>query len=75
MCCFDWLYDRLFVRPYVWFAHANRDDFVDFIFSGVAELSRTLNQLLSRTETGKVRWYAASIAIGAVITIAVVVML
>jgi NADH-quinone oxidoreductase subunit L len=72
---FDWLYDRLFVRPYVWFAHANRDDFVDFIFSGVAELSRTLNQLLSRTETGKVRWYAASIAIGAVITIAMVVML
>ena len=26
---FDWLYDRLFVKPYVWLAHLHRNDPVD----------------------------------------------
>jgi NADH-quinone oxidoreductase subunit L len=72
---FDWVYDRLLVHPVVWFAHANRDDIVDLIYDGLAALSRILNQALSGTETGKVRWYAAGIALGAIITIAIAVSL
>jgi NADH-quinone oxidoreductase subunit L len=72
---FDWLYDRLLVRPVVWFAHANRDDVADLIYDGLAGLSRALNRILSGTETGKVRWYAAGIAVGAIITIAIAVSL
>jgi NADH-quinone oxidoreductase subunit L len=72
---FDWLYDRLLVRPFVWFAQADKDDAADLIYDGLAGLSRLLNRILSSTETGKVRWYAAGIAVGAVITIAIAVSL
>ncbi len=72
---FDWLYDRLLVHPFVWFAQADRDDIADLIYDGLAGLSRSLNRILSGTETGKVRWYAAGIALGAIITIAIAVSL
>ena len=72
---FDWLYDTFLVRSYVWFAHAAKDEVVDLIYSGIAGLTQRLNRLLSGTETGKVRWYATGIAIGAVIIIAIAVIL
>ena len=36
---FDWLYDRSFVRPFVWIARVNKDDFIDCILrrAGVAQ--------------------------------------
>jgi len=71
---FDRLYDILFVRPFVWLAHVDRNDVFDGISRGVAAGSRALNGLLSRTETGRLRWYAAGITVGAAITIAIVVL-
>ncbi len=68
---FDWLYDRLFVRPWLWAARVDKDDFIDSGVHGLARLSRGLNALLAGTENGKVRWYAAGIAIGAVLVIAI----
>jgi NADH-quinone oxidoreductase subunit L len=72
---FDWLYDRAIVRPYVWLAHTNKRDVVDLIFEAIAWLARAFHRLLSLTQTGQVRWYAAGIAIGAVIVIGVAVFL
>jgi NADH-quinone oxidoreductase subunit L len=72
---FDWLYERLFVRPFVWVARINRDDVIDLAVDGLVSLNRALFRLLSRTETGQVRWYAASIVLGAVIVIGIVVIL
>jgi NADH-quinone oxidoreductase subunit L len=72
---FDWLYDTLFVRPYVWMARTNKQDIVDLFYEGLARLAEVLNGLLSRTQTGRVRWYAAGIALGAVIVIALAVLL
>jgi NADH-quinone oxidoreductase subunit L len=71
---FDWLYDRVFVRPVVWFAHVNKNDFVDAIFRGIAALNAWLNRVLSTTETGHLRWYAASIVGGAIIIVAIAVL-
>lgn len=62
---FDWLYDRLFVRPLVWLAHADRNDVIDRIFDGLAWSTRAGWRALARTETGLLRWYAAGITIGA----------
>jgi NADH-quinone oxidoreductase subunit L len=70
---FDWFYDRAFVRPYVWFARVNKNDFVDLIYTGLAWLNRWFNYVLSLTQNGKVRYYAAGIAIGAVIYVAITV--
>jgi len=71
----DWLYDRGLVQPFVWLARANRDDVVDALYTGIARLSQRANRLLSQTQTGQVRWYAASMAAGAVLTVALVVFL
>lgn len=72
---FDWLYDRVFVRPFLWMARTNRDDFIDLIYGGVAWYSRFFHRGLSLTQSGKVRWYAMGITLGAVITIGLVVFL
>ena len=71
---FDWLYDRLFVRPVVWFARANRADHVDFIYRGIAELTEFSYRELALTETGKLRWYAAAIVGGATLFVVVVIL-
>jgi NADH-quinone oxidoreductase subunit L len=68
---FDWLYDRLFVRPYVWLARADKDDVIDLIYQGIAWVSQALNRALSRTETGQLRWYALGIGAGAILIIAI----
>ncbi len=68
---FDWLYDLLFVRPVIWFAEFDRSDFVDSIYSGLSLLVKGCYRLLSFTETGNLRWYAAAIAGGAVVYIAI----
>ena len=71
----DWLYDRLFVRPVMWFARADKSDRVDLIYDGIAGLCRVSYRGLRATENGKVRWYAAGIALGTAILIAVVLFL
>ena len=68
----DWLYDRLFVRPVDWFARMDKNDWVDSIYSGIAGLCRVAYRVLCVTENGQIRWYVASVALGAVILIAVV---
>ncbi|MBD3225759.1 MAG: NADH-quinone oxidoreductase subunit L [Caldithrix sp.] len=72
---FDKVYDTLFVNPLVWFAKINRNDFIDLIYTGIAGTSREFHRQLTRTQTGRLRWYATGIVIGAIITITVVVYL
>ncbi len=67
---FDWFYDKLVVQPYVWLARINKDDFIDLVYDGIAWLAAAFNRILSPTESGNVRWYAACIVIGAIIVLA-----
>ncbi len=71
---FDRVYDRYLVQPLVGVTQANRNDVIDTAFTGIATACRGLNAGLARTQTGEVRWYAAGIACGAVIAIAVMVL-
>jgi len=70
---FDRLYDKLFVRPFVWLARTNKNDFIDLIYDEVAQWSQAAYRALSDTETGRVRWYAMGIAAGAAAIIAIAV--
>jgi NADH-quinone oxidoreductase subunit L len=54
---------------------ANKDDFIDSIYDGIARLNEVFYGLLARTETGKVRWYMTGIAVGAIVAIAIAVFL
>ena len=70
---FDWLYDRVFVRPFLWVARINKNDFIDTFYTGVARLTEAMYRALRLTQTGKLRWYAACIAVGSVVFLAMVV--
>ncbi len=72
---FDRLYDRVFMRPFLWIARINRDDFIDLIYGGIAWYNGFFHRALSLTQSGKVRWYAMGITIGAVITIGIAMLL
>jgi NADH-quinone oxidoreductase subunit L len=71
---FDWIYDKTFVQPFIWTAQINKSDFVDAFYTGVARLAQLSYRGLSLTETGRVRWYAAAMAAGSVLFIAMVVL-
>jgi NADH-quinone oxidoreductase subunit L len=71
---FDWLYDLLFVRPYQWLARANRADVLDWLPAGLAGFAVVSHRLLSRTQTGEVRWYVAVLTFGVVILVAIMVL-
>lgn len=69
---FDFLYDLILVRPFAFIARLNRNDFIDHFFSFVAWVNMTFNRLLSLSQTGKLRWYAAVIGTGAAVLIVLV---
>jgi NADH-quinone oxidoreductase subunit L len=72
---FDWLDNEFIVRPFVWLANLDKDDIVDLLYQGIAWLSRGAHRILSRTQTGQIRWYAVGIVIGAVVMVGLVVFL
>ena len=71
---FDCLYDWVFVRPFKAIAMANRRDFIDKFFTGLAALARYGNIGLSATQTGRVRNYVAGIVLGAIVVAAIVML-
>jgi NADH-quinone oxidoreductase subunit L len=72
---FDWLYGALFVHPLVWIARVNRADFIDAFYGSLAWLCRFLNRNLILTQNGQVRWYALGLVAGAVVILAMVILL
>jgi len=71
---FDWLYDRVFVRPIRWLAHAGRADVVDYVPRGIAWLNLAAWRGLSAGQTGRLRAYVAVAGFGVVLVLAVVVL-
>ena len=67
----DWLYDRLFVFPYVELAKLNKKDFIDSIYNGTATLTRYLHSMVSETQTGQLRWYTMTMALGVLLVISI----
>lgn len=70
---FDWIYDKLFVKPYLLISHILRKDPVDRSIGLIPRLARGGHVAMSKTETGQLRWYTASIAVGAVLVLGAVV--
>jgi NADH-quinone oxidoreductase subunit L len=70
---FDALYDVLVVRPYGWIARVNKADGFDSLYTGLANLVTNLHRSLVRTQSGRLRLYAAGIAAGAIVALAIMV--
>jgi NADH-quinone oxidoreductase subunit L len=69
---FDALYDRVFVQPVLWLARVNSSDEVDSVFTGFGTAARSVNRLLTTTQTGSLRWYASGLAVGSAVFLIVV---
>ena len=69
---FDWIYDNLFVKPYLLISHLLRKDPVDRSIGLIPRMARGGHVAMSKTETGQLRWYTASIAMGAVLVLGAV---
>ncbi len=69
---FDWIYDRLFVRPFVFLSRIARNDPLDGAMNLVPATLSGLNTLATATQNGNLRWYAAVAGAGLCLLIAVV---
>ena len=72
---FDALYDWTIVSPYVWLARIGRNDVVDLFYHWIAWMNQVGYRAVSATQTGRIRSYAAGLAIGAVFVIGLVVII
>jgi NADH-quinone oxidoreductase subunit L len=68
---FDWLYDRLLVRPFQWLTQKSKSDVVDVPVRGLGQVTVLGYRTLRRAQTGHVRWYAMGIAMGTIAILAI----
>jgi NADH-quinone oxidoreductase subunit L len=68
---FDWFYDKLLVRPFQWLTRKSASDLVDGPINGLAQVTVLGYRALRLTQAGRVRWYAAGLAMGTVATLAI----
>ncbi|OAT35794.1 NADH-quinone oxidoreductase subunit L [Proteus myxofaciens] len=71
---FDALYDVLFVKPFKGMAWLIQNDPVNQFFNLFGCLFKGANKGLSFSENGLARWYAASLGLGAVLIIALLLL-
>ncbi|THG82098.1 NADH-quinone oxidoreductase subunit L [Pseudomonas sp. A-1] len=72
---FDWLYDKLFVQPYLLLCRLLNRDPVDLSIGLLPLLARGGHFALRQSQTGNLRWYATSIVGGAVFVLAALLLL
>ena len=71
---FDALYDALIVRPFTALARLNKDDAVDLLYTLTVVVARAMHRLTALTQTGRLRWYAANMALGLVLILLLAVL-
>jgi NADH-quinone oxidoreductase subunit L len=71
---FDWVYDKLWVKPYLFATRLLGKDPMDRMMNLPAVLAQAGHQLLAWTVTGKLRWYAASMGMGAALILALLLL-
>lgn len=71
---FDWLYDKVFVKPYLGIAKLLQSDPLNSLMNLPAVFSRWGNRGLAVSENGQIRWYIASMGVGAVVVLALLIL-
>ncbi|GBU12259.1 NADH-quinone oxidoreductase subunit L [Enterobacterales bacterium] len=72
---FDWLYDMIFVKPYLAIAKLLQRDPLNSMMNLPAVLSRLGNRGLTLSANGQTRWYVASMGLGAVVVLALLLVI
>ena len=69
---FDWLYDKLFVQPYLWLCRVLGRDPIDQSLGLVTWSAQRGHRLSAKAQTGQMRWYAVSIVGGAALVLGII---
>jgi NADH-quinone oxidoreductase subunit L len=72
---FDWLYEQTVVRPYRFLSRVVGSEPLDWLYRGIGDLAVVVHRLLSLIQDGRIRRYAAGVALGAALILALVVLL
>lgn len=72
---FDWLYDKVFVKPFLGISWLLKCDPLNSLMNVPAVLSRLAGRGLVVSENGYLRWYVASMSIGAVLVLGLLMLL
>ncbi len=72
---FDWLYQRLFVKPYLGIAKFIQPDYLNSLMNIPAVAARWGNRALAVAENGQLRWYVASMSVGAVLVLVLLLLI
>ncbi len=70
---FDKVYDFLFVKPVVWLSEIDRNDIVDQIYKFIARSTEFMHTMISKVQTGRLRWYVLFIAAGVVVILTLMI--
>ena len=65
----DWLYDRVFVRPYYRLSGIMVNEPIDAIYGLIVAINQTFNHWLAESQTGRMRWYVASMVFGLILVL------
>ncbi|WP_456269007.1 NADH-quinone oxidoreductase subunit L [Kushneria sp. AK178] len=71
---FDWLYDKIAVKPFLFITRLHRRDWVNSLMNLWPGLALMVNGLLSDTQNGRLRWYAAVMTGGAIVMLVLVLL-
>ncbi len=71
---FDALYDVIFVKPFLFIGRLLKADPIDKTWYVLPKLASTGNKILSATQTGSLRGYAASFGLGMAVLLVLVMM-
>jgi len=67
---FDALYNAILIRPFVYVATLNKGDLVDKFYAFIVSIVDFFHRVLAKTQTGVLRWYLMSVVIGAILILA-----
>lgn len=67
----DRLYNSVLVSPYIAIANAMRGEWLDKIYYGVVSICVGSHQLLSNSQSGKIRWYLISMVFGLIVLVSI----
>ena len=68
---FDWLYNGLFVWPFVRLATVNKNDVADRLADGMVAITNYFHRAFAWTQSGIMRWYMMGIVIGTIMVVTI----
>jgi NADH-quinone oxidoreductase subunit L len=65
----------MLVKPFIFISKINKSDITDKLYTGMAAATGEIYKLLSKTQSGSLRWYIMGLVVGAILILGIQIML